>query len=65
MSQTDPLELTAALVRCPSVTPEDGGALDVVQDVLQAAGFACTRVDRGGIGNLFARWGDKGHARTQ
>ena len=38
--------------------------LDVVQDVLQAAGFACTRVDRGGIGNLFARWGDKGHART-
>ena len=64
MSQTDPLELTAALVRCPSVTPEDGGALDVVQDVLQAAGFACTRVDRGGIGNLFARWGDKGHART-
>ena len=64
MSQTDPLELTAALVRGPSVTPEDGGALDVVQDVLQAAGFACTRVDRGGIGNLFARWGDKGHART-
>lgn len=64
MSQTDPLELTAALVRCPSVTPEDGGALDVVQDVLQAAGFACIRVDRGGIGNLFARWGDKGHART-
>ncbi|MDD9740578.1 succinyl-diaminopimelate desuccinylase [Marinovum sp. SP66] len=64
MSQTDPLELTAALVRCPSVTPEDGGALDVVQDVLQAAGFACTRVDRGGVGNLFARWGDKGHART-
>lgn len=64
MSQTDPLELTAALVRCPSVTPEDGGALDVVQDVLQAAGFACIRVDRGGVGNLFARWGDKGHART-
>ena len=64
MSQTDPLELTAALVRCPSVTPEDGGAVDVVQDVLQAAGFACIRVDRGGVGNLFARWGNKGHART-
>ncbi|WP_417525223.1 succinyl-diaminopimelate desuccinylase [Marinovum sp.] len=64
MPQTDPLELTAALVRCPSVTPEDGGALDVVQGVLEGAGFACTRVDRGGISNLFARWGDKGHART-
>ncbi|WP_323765024.1 succinyl-diaminopimelate desuccinylase [Marinovum sp.] len=64
MPQTDPLELTAALVRCASVTPEDGGALDVVQGVLEAAGFACTRVDRGGIANLFARWGDKGHART-
>lgn len=64
MPQTDPLDLTAALVRCPSVTPEDGGALDVVQGVLEGAGFACTRVDRGGISNLFARWGDKGHART-
>lgn len=64
MPQTDPLELTKALVRCPSVTPEEGGALDVVQGVLEGAGFACTRVDRNGIGNLFARWGDKGHARS-
>ncbi len=61
---TDPVDLTARLVRCPSVTPEDGGALQVVQDLLEGAGFVCTRVDRGGIGNLFARWGDKGHARS-
>jgi succinyl-diaminopimelate desuccinylase len=32
--------------------------------LLEGAGFTCTRVDRGEISNLFARWGDKGHART-
>ena len=60
----DPADLTARLVRCPSVTPEEGGALMLLQEVLERAGFACTRVDRGGIANLYARWGDKGHART-
>ena len=60
----DPVALTADLIRCASVTPADEGALDVVRGVLEAAGFACTRVDRGGVANLFARWGDKGHART-
>lgn len=64
MTQTDPVDLTAALVRCPSVTPEEGGALTVLQTLLENAGFACTRVDRGGVSNLFARWGDKGHARS-
>ena len=61
---TDPVELTARLVRCPSVTPEEGGALQMLQAVLEEAGFACTRVDRGGIANLFARWGAKGHPRS-
>jgi succinyl-diaminopimelate desuccinylase len=32
--------------------------------VLTAAGFTCTRVDRGHTPNLFARWGAKGHPRT-
>lgn len=64
MTTTDPVELTAALVRCPSVTPEEGGALTLLQTFLESAGFNCTRVDRDGIANLFARWGDKGHART-
>ena len=64
MTPTDPVDLTAALVRCPSVTPEEGGALVLLQDLLEGAGFTCTRVDRGGVSNLFARWGDKGHART-
>lgn len=64
MPPTDPLDLTAKLVRCPTVTPEEGGALVLLQDLLERAGFACTRVDRGGVSNLFARWGGKGHAKT-
>ena len=61
---TDPVALTAALVRCPSVTPAEGGALVLLEEVLTGAGFACTRVDRGGIANLFARWGRRGANRS-
>lgn len=64
MPETDAVELTKALIRCPSVTPEEGGALVLLQERLSAAGFACTRVDRGGVANLFARLGPKGAART-
>ena len=64
MPPIDPIQLTADLIRCPSVTPEEGGALQLLDELLTQAGFACTRVDRGGIANLFARWGDKGHARS-
>ena len=44
----DPAALTADLIRCHSVTPAEGGALVLLQDLLEGAGFACTRVDRGG-----------------
>ena len=64
MSPIDPVQLTADLIRCPSVTPEEGGALQLMERLLSEAGFECTRVDRGGIANLFARWGDKGAARS-
>ncbi|HMB14014.1 MAG TPA: succinyl-diaminopimelate desuccinylase [Roseovarius sp.] len=63
-SPIDPAHLTADLIKCPTVTPEEGGALHLLEEVLSGAGFACTRVDRGGISNLFARWGDKGAARS-
>ena len=63
-SPLDPAQLTADLIKCPSVTPEEGGALQLLEEVLSGAGFACTRVDRGGVSNLFARWGDKGAARS-
>ncbi len=61
---TDPARLTADLVRCPSVTPEEGGALTLLQDLLEGAGFTCTRVDRNGTPNLFARWGAKGATKS-
>lgn len=60
---TDPVALAAELIRCPSVTPNEGGALALLEARLGAAGFTCIRVDRNGIPNLFARWGAKG-ART-
>ena len=63
-SPLDPARLTAELIRCPSVTPEEGGALELLERVLSVAGFACTRVDRGGVANLFARWGPKGAGRS-
>ncbi|MBO9429104.1 succinyl-diaminopimelate desuccinylase [Sulfitobacter sp. R18_1] len=64
MSGLDPVDLTAKLVRCASVTPANDGSLEVLEEVLGAAGFDCTRVDRGGISNLFARWGNKGNTKS-
>jgi|TARA_B110000908_G_C10250107_1_gene451457 succinyl-diaminopimelate desuccinylase len=64
MSGIDPVSLTADLVRCPSVTPADAGALDVLAKLLGDAGFDLAWADRGGIRNLFARWGAKGHPKT-
>ncbi len=64
MSIIDPVDLTAALVRCPSVTPEEGGALVLLEELLSHAGFDCTRVDRGETSNLFARWGAKGAEKS-
>jgi succinyl-diaminopimelate desuccinylase len=63
-SPVDPVALTAALVRCASVTPVEGGALVLLEALLAQAGFDCIRVDRGGTCNLFARWGVKGANRS-
>ena len=63
-SPIDPVALTAALIRCASVTPQEGGALQLLEALLSDAGFACTRVDRGGVANLFARWGAQGANRS-
>ena len=56
----NPADLTARLIRCPSVTPDAGAALDLLQSVLEPAGFECRRVDRNGVPNLYARWGARG-----
>jgi len=61
---TDPVALTADLVRCASVTPVEGGAIQRLDALLTDAGFECTRCDRNGIANLYARWGAKGANRS-
>jgi len=60
MSETplDPTVLAAALIRCPSVTPRDEGALDLVAAALEKLGFDCHRLVFGDIHNLYARRGD-------
>ncbi len=54
---TDPVELTQRLIRCASVTPTDDGAIPLLDQLLSEAGFVTVRADRGGVANLFARWG--------
>lgn len=56
----DPVRLAQALIRCPSVTPADAGALDVVADAAAGLGFAVHRLDYDGTPNLFARRGSTG-----
>lgn len=56
----DPLPLAQALLRCPSVTPADAGAQDVLAAALDALGFAVTRLRFGAIENLYARVGTGG-----
>ncbi|SIS59580.1 succinyl-diaminopimelate desuccinylase [Phaeovulum vinaykumarii] len=62
-SPVDPVDLTARLIRCPSVTPADAGALDLAAALLEEAGFAVTRIPRNGVPNLFARWGARDATR--
>ncbi|WP_296819011.1 succinyl-diaminopimelate desuccinylase [Brevundimonas sp.] len=57
MAVVDPVLLTRALIRKPSVTPADEGAMDLVQAELEALGFACRRMTFEGIENLYARRG--------
>ena len=56
----DPIALTANLVRCPSITPIEGGALQLLDKLLSEAGFETWRVDRNDTPNLYARWGVRG-----
>ena len=58
--ERETLQLARALIACRSITPDDGGALDLVARRLSAAGFTCERLDRGKVGNLWARRGSSG-----
>jgi succinyl-diaminopimelate desuccinylase len=57
----DALNLARAMIRCPSVTPKDGGTLDVLQKAAEALGFVCHRQVFGSgdeaVDNLYARLG--------
>ena len=62
LNPKDSIALTQALIRCPSVTPEEGGALHLLHGLLQQAGFEChlVRFYESGtpdIDNLYARIG--------
>ena len=59
----DPVLHAQALIRCPSVTPKEAGALDYMERQLKGRGFRCHRLPFGGNGlpevdNLYARIGD-------
>lgn len=66
MSTTlDALELAKALIRCRSVTPEDGGSLDTLQAALESIGFTCHRLkfsddNTPDVQNMYARIGTEG-----
>ncbi len=66
MSATlDCVDLTRRLIRCPSVTPVEGGALDLMQEALEGMGFTCHRLPFGEantaeVDNLYARFGTQG-----
>ena len=62
---TDPLALTKALIRCPSVTPHEGGALTLIESIVTPLGFNCHRmtftdIDTPDVENLYARRGTAG-----
>src|ERR1700693_889800 len=62
MTAVDPALLAAELIRRPSVTPKDEGALEIVARTLETLGFACHRLtfEEAGtdpIANLYARKG--------
>ena len=65
MAAIDPVRLAVDLIRRPSVTPADAGALDVLQQALEGIGFVCHRLTfeepgTAAVENLYARHGDKG-----
>jgi succinyl-diaminopimelate desuccinylase len=62
MPTSKPVTILQDLIRCRSVTPHEGGALDYLEKLLSAAGFQCHRLifkdkDTPDVDNLFARFG--------
>ena len=60
----DPIILLQELIRCKSVTPDEGGAITLLEKLLTKHGFECHRLnfsdkDTPDVENLYAKWGKK------
>ena len=63
--QIDPINLTSELIKCPSVTPSDEGAIDLLDKTLTSMGFSCQQIEfqepgTKRVNNLYAEIGDNG-----
>jgi len=54
----DVVELTRALIRRPSVTPDDHGCQQLIAEILEKIGFKVERLRFGDVDNLWARRGN-------
>ncbi|MGI9212548.1 MAG: succinyl-diaminopimelate desuccinylase [Methylococcaceae bacterium] len=57
---TDTLNLTLELIRCPSITPDDAGCMELIVARLEPNGFAVEWLDSGDTRNLWLKHGDEG-----
>jgi succinyl-diaminopimelate desuccinylase len=65
MSASDPVANLQTLIRCPSVTPAEGGALAALEEMLKPLGFLVKRMTAtepgmADVENLYARIGAEG-----
>jgi succinyl-diaminopimelate desuccinylase len=60
VAHIDPVALAQRLIRCPSVTPADAGAIAILEAELKNLGFVCHRLKFENIENLYARIGSEG-----
>ncbi|MBN9412448.1 MAG: succinyl-diaminopimelate desuccinylase [Candidatus Paracaedimonas acanthamoebae] len=59
MNLHDPIILTQRLIQCPSITPLNAGALEIIETALKILGFTCYRQQFDDVDNLYARLGDQ------
>src|SRR5262249_12290225 len=58
--QDETLALARQLIARRSITPDDGGCLELIASRVASVGFGCKRIDREGVSNLWARYGTTG-----
>lgn len=53
------IELTQALIHCPSITPNDADCQQQIKAFLEPLGFKCESMHFGDVDNLWARYGNQ------